>query len=93
MVLTVLPLQSVPEAPNDGGAVRAGDWLPLGAADVMQDVVAPLHGHLHPGAPFGGVQRPGGGCQVFNVHVVFPQQHQLHLQLSPTLEGSAPLTQ
>lgn len=91
--MTAVPLQRVPKAADDGGAVRAGDGLPLGAADVMQDVVAPLHGHLHPGAPLGGVQRPAGGCQVFNVHVVFPQQHQLHLQLSPTLQGCAPLTQ
>lgn len=84
VVVMVVPLQSVPKAADDGGAVRAGDWLPLGAADVMQDVIAALHGHLHPGASLGGVQRPGGGRQVLNVHVVFPQQHQLHLQLGPT---------
>lgn len=53
------PLQSVPEAADDTCAVGAGDGLPLGAADVMKDVVAALHGHLHSGAPLGGVQGPG----------------------------------
>ena len=80
----VVPLQSVPEASDDRGAVRAGDGFPLSAADVMQDVVASLHRHLHPSGSLGGVQRPGSGCQVLDVHVVFPQQYQLHLQLSPT---------
>lgn len=67
-----VPLQCIPEAPDDRCAVRAGDGFPLGAADVMQDVIAPLHRHLHPGGSLGGVQRPGGGSKVLNVHVVFP---------------------
>lgn len=67
-----VPLQRVPKAADDGGAVRAGDGFPLGAADVMQDVVASLHGYLHPGGSLGGVERPGGGCEVLDVHVVFP---------------------
>lgn len=66
------PLKRVPEASDDGGAVRAGDGLPLGAADVVQNVVASLHGDLHPGRPLCGVQRPRGSCQVLDVHVVFP---------------------
>lgn len=70
--MDVAPLKRVPEAADDRGAVRAGDGLPLGAADVMQDVVASLHRHLHPGGSLGGVQRPGGGRQVLDVHVVFP---------------------
>lgn len=90
--VTVVPLQCVPKAADDGGAVRAGDRLPLGAADVVQDVVAALHRHLHPGASLRRVQRPGGRCQVLNVHVVFPQQHQLHLQLSPAFLKSTMIT-
>lgn len=70
--MDVVPLQCVPEATDDGGAVWAGDGFPLGAADVMQDVVAPLHGHLHSGGAFGEVQRPGSCRQVLDVHVVFP---------------------
>lgn len=69
---SAVPLQCVPEAANDGGAVRAGDGFPLGAADVMQDVVASLHCHFHPGGSLGRVQWPGGGCQVLDMHVVFP---------------------
>lgn len=67
-----VPLQCVPEAADDGGAVRAGDGFPLGAADVVQDVVASLHRNLHPGGSLGKVQRPGGGCQVLDMHVMFP---------------------
>lgn len=52
------PLQRVPEASDDRGAVRAGDGFPLGAADVVQNVIAPLHCDLHPGRPLCGVQRP-----------------------------------
>lgn len=84
VVILALPLQCVPEAADDRGAVRAGDRFPLGAADVMQDVIAPLHCHLHPRGSLGGVQWPAGSCQVLNMHIVFPQQHQLHLELSPT---------
>lgn len=68
----VVPLQCVPEAPDDRGAVLAGDGFPLGAADVVQDVVAPLHRHLHSGGSLGGVQWPGGSREILNVHVVFP---------------------
>lgn len=67
-----VPLQCVPEAADDGGAVRASDGFPLGAADVVQDVVASLHRHLNPRGSLGMVQRPGGGGQVLDMHVVFP---------------------
>lgn len=73
--MKVVPLQCVPKAADDRGAVWTGDGFPLGTADVMQDVIAPLHRHLYPGAPLRGVQWPGGRCQVLNMHVVFPQQH------------------
>ncbi len=43
------PLQSVPEAADHRRPVGACDWFPHGAADVMEDVVAALYGHLHPG--------------------------------------------
>lgn len=72
LVSDVVPLQCVPEAADDGGAVWAGDGFPLRAADVMQDVVASLHSHFHPCGSLGQVQRPRGGRQVLNVHVVFP---------------------
>lgn len=80
--LGVSPLQRVPEASYDGGAVGAGDGLPQRAADVVQDVVAALHGHLHPGGALGRVQGPRGHRQVLDTHVVLPEEHQLHLQLS-----------
>lgn len=67
-----VPLQCVPESPYDRGAVWAGDRFPLGAADVMQDIVASLHRHLYPGGSLCWVQWPGGSCQVLNMHVVFP---------------------
>ena len=66
------PLQSVPEAPDDGRAVGASDGLLLRAADVMQDVVAPLHYHLNPSVAQVRIQRPGSGRQVLDAHVVFP---------------------
>lgn len=66
------PLKCIPEASDDRRAVRAGDGFPLGAADVVQNVVASLHRDLHPGRPLCGVQRPRGSRQVLDVHVVFP---------------------
>lgn len=69
---SLAPLKRVPEAPDDGGAVRAGDGLPLGAADVVQNVVAALHCDLHPGRLLHGVQRPRSSRQVLDVHVVLP---------------------
>lgn len=53
------PLQGVPEAPDDCSAVQTGDRLPHGATDVMQDVIASLHRHLHPCAALWWVQGPG----------------------------------
>lgn len=53
-----VPLERIPEASDDGGTVRAGDGFPLGAADVMQNVVTSLHRDLYPGRPLCGVQRP-----------------------------------
>lgn len=78
----VWPLQSVPEAPYDRRAVRACDWLSHGTADVMQHVVASLHGHFHPGDAFGWIQGPGRHSEVLDTHVVIPEENQLHLQLS-----------
>lgn len=84
-----LPLQRVPEPPDNVGPIQRANGLSQRAGHVMQDVITAFHCHFHPGASRAlRLQGPGCSSHVLNAHVVFPQQHQLHLQLGPAFRGS-----